>query len=75
MSSLTQLNWFVLIGVFAATVLVHALLTLALSRAKERWDRGEQSQRLLSIVGKSSGRAAAGPASDTPLVSQSSPTV
>ena len=37
MSSLTQANWFALIGVFAVTVLIHALLTLALSWAKERW--------------------------------------
>ena len=29
MSSLTLLGWFVVIGVFAVTVLVHALLTLA----------------------------------------------
>src|SRR6478735_2528606 len=38
-SPLTELNWIVIIGVFAATVLAHALLIVAAARAKERWGR------------------------------------
>jgi hypothetical protein len=60
MSSLTQVNWFVLIGVFAATVLIHALLTLALSRATERWGaRKAVSEVALhgrKVVGQGGGR-------------------
>jgi hypothetical protein len=67
MSSLTQLNRFVVMTGFADLCSV--------SRARERLGREERSQRLLSIVGKSSGSRAAGPAADAPLVSQSSPTV
>ena len=38
-SPLTELNWIVIIGVFAATVLAHALPIVAAARAKERWGR------------------------------------
>jgi hypothetical protein len=39
MTNPSQLTWFAVIAVFAATVVTHGLLTMALSRAKQAWVR------------------------------------
>ena len=73
MSSLTLLGWFVVIGVFAVTVLVDTLLTLALSRAKERLGRGravsEVALHRRKVLGQGCGRTSGGHAADVAVES------